>query len=157
VTRFQRRQFALFLLHVFLLLNIMYSRPFRHEVPNRRRPRFIPDRRLGSIASRDPHSLHLDTSLKRSYAKWNLISTRNARSSPLLAHLSVQRLLFPLFLRDGGVLVQPPVRVCKFEAAETYCEGDAAAEYLLSLACYVRNRSAHIDLRTPASARVPIR
>lgn len=30
--------------------------------------------------------------------------------------------------------MQPPVRVCEFDAAETYCENDPAAEYLLSSA-----------------------
>lgn len=49
------------------------------------------------------------------------------------------------------------MRVCEFDAAETYCESDATAENLLSLACCVNTVSAHGDLQIPASAIVPIR
>lgn len=47
------------------------------------------------------------------------------------------------------------MRVCEFDAAETYCEGDAAAEYLLSSACGMSNGPAHGDLRIQVFARVP--
>ena len=47
------------------------------------------------------------------------------------------------------------MRVCEFDAAETYCESDAAAEYLLSSAIGKKIGSAHGDLRIQVFARVP--
>jgi hypothetical protein len=49
------------------------------------------------------------------------------------------------------------MRVCEFDTAETYCESNAAAEYLLSSACGDTDGSAHGDVRRLAFAKVPIR
>jgi hypothetical protein len=47
------------------------------------------------------------------------------------------------------------MRVCEFDAAETYCESDAAAEYLLSSARDKRIGLTYGDLRIQVFAKVP--
>lgn len=81
------------LLHLHLLEVVLFS---RHVVPDRRRSRLFPTRRLWRIVARYPDAVDLDAALDRSYAE-RYIRTFACWSSSSLAHLPLDSLL-SLFL-----------------------------------------------------------